>query len=72
MNIANKYLEIDSTMAKLNVKPEDVKKTLPEFRKSYEVDPSEIQKATDKMLDAEILLKEADFSGDLMKEQEVK
>ncbi len=72
MKIADKYLEIDSTMVKLNVKPEDVKKTLPEFRKSYEVDPSEIQKATDKMLDAEILLKEADFSGDLMKEQEVK
>ena len=72
MKIANKYLNIDSTIVKLNVNPEDVKKTLPEFRKSYEVDPSEIQKATDKMLEAEILLKEVDFSGDLMKQQEVK
>ncbi len=72
LKIANKYFEIDSTMAKVQVKPEDVKMTLPEFRKSFELDPSEIQKATDKMLDAEILLKEADFSGDLMKQQEVK
>ncbi len=72
LEIANKYLEIDSTIAKVGVKPEDTKLTLPEFRKSFELDPSEIEKATDKMLAAEILLKEADFSRDLMKQQELK
>ncbi len=73
MEIADKYLQIDSVMVTTtHVNPKDIKKTLPEFRKSYEVDPAEIQKITDKMLDAEILLKEADFSGDLLRQQEVK
>ena len=72
LQIANEYFDIDSVIAKVGVKKEDVNIKLPEFRKSYEIDPSEIQKATGKMLDAEILLKEADFSGDLLKEQDLK
>lgn len=72
LKIANKYFEIDSIIVKVGLKPEDVNISLPEFRKSFELDPSEIQKATDRMMDAEILLKEADFSGDLLKQQELK